>query len=133
MLAVQAPNLHNALLAAKAAGYDYVLLDCWPLWTSAVRPDREHHLPAHPPRPLDCLTAIRSEIRTSPIWATKANGHVSTVGSERWFLDAPRMRQLAADNQISYTDLHEGIDVLAARSPSLYGALLAAKAAGHDT
>jgi hypothetical protein len=41
----------------------------------------------------------------------------------RWFLDATRMRQLAGDNQISvstgYDYLHEGIDVLAARSPTL--------------
>lgn len=54
----------------------------------------------------------------------------------RWFLDGTRMRQLADDNQISvstgYDYLNEGIDVLAARSPSLYGALLAAKAAGYD-
>jgi hypothetical protein len=54
----------------------------------------------------------------------------------RWLLDGTRMRQLARDNQIStstgYDYLHEGIDVLAARSPSLHGALLAAKAAGHD-
>jgi hypothetical protein len=54
----------------------------------------------------------------------------------RWFLDGTRMRQLARDNQISvstgYDYLHEGIDVLAARSPSLPGALLAAKAAGCD-
>lgn len=54
----------------------------------------------------------------------------------RWFLDGTRMRQLARDNQISvstgYGYLHEGIDALAARSPTLHGALLAAKAAGHD-
>ena len=54
----------------------------------------------------------------------------------RWLLDGTRMRQLATDNQISvstgYDYLHEGIDVLAARSPSLHGALLAAKAAGYD-
>lgn len=53
----------------------------------------------------------------------------------RWFLDGTRMRQLARDNQIStstgYDYLHQGIDVLAARSPGLHGALLAAKAAGH--
>lgn len=46
------------------------------------------------------------------------------------------MRQLATDNQISvwtgYDYLNKGIDVLAARSPSPQGALLAAKAAGHD-
>jgi hypothetical protein len=54
----------------------------------------------------------------------------------RWFCDGTRMRQLARDNRISastgYDYLHEGIDVLTARSPSLHGALLAAKAAGHD-
>ncbi|MBM7494043.1 hypothetical protein JOD64_005265 [Micromonospora luteifusca] len=54
----------------------------------------------------------------------------------RWFLDGTRMRQLATDNQISistgYDYLNEGIDVLAARTPSLHAALLAAKAAGHD-
>jgi hypothetical protein len=54
----------------------------------------------------------------------------------RWSLDGTRMRQLAQDNTISdstgYAYLHEGIDVLAARSPSLQSALLAAKAAGHD-
>jgi hypothetical protein len=54
----------------------------------------------------------------------------------RWFLDDTRIRQLATDNQISvstgYDYLNEGIDVLAARTPSLHGALLAAKAAGYD-
>ncbi len=49
----------------------------------------------------------------------------------RWFCNSTRMRQLARDNAISistgYDYLHEGIDVLAARSPSLHGALLAAK------
>lgn len=54
----------------------------------------------------------------------------------RWFFDGTRMRQLVRDNQISvstgYDYLHEAIDLLAARAPSLHGALLAAKAAGHD-
>ncbi|MGC4747622.1 transposase family protein [Micromonospora sp. DT201] len=54
----------------------------------------------------------------------------------RWFLDGTRMRQLATDNQTSistgYDYLNKGIDVLAARTPSLHAALLAAKAAGHD-
>ena len=53
----------------------------------------------------------------------------------RWLFDGTRMRQLARDNAISkstgYAYLHEGIDVLAARAPSLHGALLAAKAAGY--
>lgn len=53
----------------------------------------------------------------------------------RWFLDDARMPGLARGNDIGlstaddYRD--EGIAVLAARRPSLHGALLAAKAAGH--
>jgi hypothetical protein len=53
----------------------------------------------------------------------------------RWFLDGTRVAQLAVDNRIgrstAYRYLHEGIDVLAAVAPSLHGALLAAKPAGH--
>ncbi len=106
VLAAQAPGLHGALLAAKAAGYDYVLLDgtlietdriatpgptagvdlwwskkhanhggniqvvCapdgWPLWTSPVRPGREHDttcLRTHPGL-LDVLATIRDDMRT---------------------------------------------------------------------
>src|SRR4051812_31783106 len=54
----------------------------------------------------------------------------------RWFLDGIRLAQLAADNAISastaYRYLHEGIDALAAAAPGLRGALLAARAAGHQ-
>jgi hypothetical protein len=54
----------------------------------------------------------------------------------RWFLDGTRVTQLATDNKIgkstAYAYLHEAIDVLAARAPSLNSALLAAKAAGHN-
>jgi DDE superfamily endonuclease len=54
----------------------------------------------------------------------------------RWFLDDTRMSALARDNNISgstaYTYRDEGIAVLAARRPSLHGALLAAKIAGHS-
>jgi hypothetical protein len=53
----------------------------------------------------------------------------------RWFLDGTRLAQLAVDNTIglstAYRYLHEGIDVLAARKPTLHAALLAAKIAGH--
>ena len=53
----------------------------------------------------------------------------------RWFLDGTRVAQLANDNQLSlsttYRYLHEAIDVLAAAAPSLHGALLAARIAGH--
>ena len=54
----------------------------------------------------------------------------------RWFLDDTRMSALARDNDISVSTAYEyrdeGIAVLAARQPSLHGALLAAKAAGHS-
>jgi hypothetical protein len=53
----------------------------------------------------------------------------------RWFLDGTRVAQLAVDNQLSsstaYRYLHEAIDVLASAAPSLHGALLAARTAGH--
>lgn len=53
----------------------------------------------------------------------------------RWLRDATRLRQLAADNQVSsstaYRYLHEAIAVLAAAALRLPRALLAARAAGH--
>jgi hypothetical protein len=53
----------------------------------------------------------------------------------RWLFDDTRMTQLARDNTISlstaYAYRDEAITVLAAGKPSLHGALLAAKAAGH--
>jgi hypothetical protein len=53
----------------------------------------------------------------------------------RWLFDDTRMSQLARDNGIgsstAYDYRDEGIAVLAAGKPSLHGALLAAKAAGH--
>jgi hypothetical protein len=53
----------------------------------------------------------------------------------RWLFDDTRISQLARDNGIgvstAYDYRDEAITVLAARQPSLHGALLAAKAAGH--
>jgi hypothetical protein len=53
----------------------------------------------------------------------------------RWLFDDTRMTQLARDNGIgvstAYDYRDEAITVLAARKPSLHGALLAAKTAGH--
>ena len=53
----------------------------------------------------------------------------------RWLFDDTRLSQLARDNNIglstAYDYRDEAIAVLAARQPSLQGALLAAKAAGH--
>src|SRR3954451_17644690 len=53
----------------------------------------------------------------------------------RWLFDDTRISQLARDNDIglstAYDYRDEAIAVLAAGKPSLHGALLAAKAAGH--
>src|SRR3954471_17588209 len=53
----------------------------------------------------------------------------------RWLFDDTRMTQLSRDNGISVSTAYdyrdEAITVLTARKPSLHGALLAAKAAGH--
>ncbi|MGW3958166.1 transposase family protein [Streptomyces sp. NPDC004752] len=53
----------------------------------------------------------------------------------RWFVDGTRITQLACDNALStrtcYRYLHEGIDVLKVRAPTLEQALAAAKAVGH--
>ena len=54
----------------------------------------------------------------------------------RWLFDDTRLSQLARDNDISVSTVYdyrdEAITVLADRKPSLHGALLAAKAAGHS-
>ncbi|APA97247.1 hypothetical protein NS506_03194 [Nocardia seriolae] len=59
-----------------------------------------------------------------------------TVLALRWFVDGIRVEQLALDNAIgrttAYDYLHEVIDALAGQAPSLHGALLAAKMAGHE-
>jgi hypothetical protein len=94
VLAARKPSLHNALLAAKAAGHTHVIVDGtliqtdridtpgptagvdlwwsgkhkhhggniqvvsapdgWPLWTSEVRPGREHDLTAAKADPICC-------------------------------------------------------------------------------
>jgi hypothetical protein len=62
--------------------------------------------------------------------------HAQSILILRWFLDGTRIAQLAIDNAITattaYDYLHEGIDVLAARAPSLRSALIAAKMAGYS-
>jgi hypothetical protein len=54
----------------------------------------------------------------------------------RWFLDDTRITALARNHQIgrstAYAYRDEAITVLATRKPSLHGALLAAKTAGHS-
>ena len=67
---------------------------------------------------------------------TRALGtYQQAVLALRWLFDDTRMTQLARDNSIgvstAYDYRDEAITVLAARKPSLRGALVAAKAAGH--
>jgi hypothetical protein len=54
----------------------------------------------------------------------------------RWYYDGTRVAQLAVDNAIAvstaYSYLHEGLEVLARRRPTLGGVLLAAKTAGYS-
>ena len=69
----------------------------------------------------------------------RAGGRWAVTGTRYWCCagssTAPRVAQLAVDNQLSrstaYRYLHEAIDTLAADAPSLHGALLAARVAGH--
>ena len=75
---------------------------------------------------------IRRGTRTD----TRALGtYKQAVLALRWLFDDTRISQLARDNGIgvstAYDYRDEAITVLAARKPSLRGALLAAKAAGH--
>jgi hypothetical protein len=109
VLAAQAPSLHSALLAAKIAGYDYVIIDgtlietdrCrtpgptpgvdlwwsgkheqhggniqvitapdgWPVWTSPVRPGREHD-----------TTALREHDEILPRLRTWTDEHGRVLG-----------------------------------------------------
>lgn len=71
---------------------------------------------------------------------TRAGTRVLTTREQaimvlRWLFDDTRMRQLARDNRIglstAYDYREEAVGLLAAQRPSLRGALLAAKAAGH--
>ena len=80
---------------------------------------------------------LRAErVRRGTRTGTRALGvHQQALLVLRWFFDDVRMVALAQDHKISrsavYAYRDEGIAALAARRPSLHGALLAAKAAGH--
>lgn len=76
-------------------------------------------------------------VRRGTRQGTRALGtHKQAVLALRWFLDDTRMSGPARDNAIAsstaYAYRDEGIAVLAVCKPSLHGALLAAKAAGHS-
>lgn len=155
VLADQAPALHSALLAAKAAGYDHVLLDgtlietdriatpgptpgvdlwwskkhrnhggniqviCapdgWPLWTSPVRPGREHDttcLRTHPGL-LDTLAAVRDDIRT--LTDLGYEGEADTVAIA--FKTPPHGRLTHTQQQFNHT--HNRLRAIGERGNSL--------------
>jgi DDE superfamily endonuclease len=155
VLTAQAPGLHSALLAAKAAGYDYVLLDgtlietdrvatpgptagvdlwwskkhknhggdvqvlCapdgWPLWTSPVRPGREHDttcLRTHPGL-LDTLDQIRGEIRT-----LTDLGYEGEAGTVAVAFKKPKNGELT-DLQQTFNHAHNRLRAVGERGNSL--------------
>ena len=155
VLAAQAPGLHVALLAAKAAGYDYVLLDGtlietdrvstpgptpgvdlwwsekhnnhggniqvltapdgWPLWTSPVRPGREHDttcLRTHPGL-LTTLAEIRDDVRTLADLGYEGEADTITVAFKK-----PRNGQLT-DLQQTFNRAHNRLRAIGERGNSL--------------
>ena len=155
VLAAQAPGLHGAVLAAKAAGYDYVLLDGtvietdrvatpgptegvdlwwskkhanhggniqvitapdgWPLWTSAVRPGREHDttcLRTHPDL-LDTLTAIRQDLRTLADLGYEGEANTIVVAFKK-----PKNTQLS-DTEQQFNRAHNRLRAVGERGNSL--------------
>lgn len=155
VLAAQAPGLHSALLAAKAAGYDYVLLDgtlietdriatpgptpgvdlwwsakyknhggniqvvCapdgWPLWTSPVRPGREHDttcLRTHPGM-LDTLTQIRGDLRT-----LTDLGYEGEAGTVAVAFKKPKTGELTSRQQ-TFNHAHNRLRAVGERGNSL--------------
>ena len=100
----------------------------------SLRRHRWHRRAGRIVAPAGLLTAERTRRGTRA--ETRAlSCHDQAVLALRWFLDGTCMSQLARDDAIgkstAYDYLHEGIDALGARSPSLHRALLAAKAAGY--
>jgi hypothetical protein len=155
VLASQTPGLHSALLAAKAAGYDYVLLDgtlietdrvstpgptpgvdlwwsakyknhggniqilCapdgWPLWTSPVRPGREHDttcLRTHPGL-LDTLRDIRGDLRTLTDLGYEGEADTVTVAFKK-----PANGELT-DLQHTFNHAHNQLRAIGERGNSL--------------
>jgi hypothetical protein len=107
-------------------------------------------VPSIPDDPITFTCALEARRETVYFLAKLIHEHCERTGTRRgtrvlspfrhavlalrWFLDATRVRQLAADNHIGkstcYDRLHEAIDLLAALTPDVYEAILAAKAAG---
>jgi hypothetical protein len=107
-------------------------------------------VPSIPDDPISFTCALEARRETVYFLAKLIHEHCERVGTRRgtrvlgpfrhavlvlrWFLDATRVRQLAADHHIGkttcYDRLHEAIDLLAALAPDVHETILAAKAAG---
>jgi hypothetical protein len=105
-------------------------------------------VPSIPDDPITFACALEARRETVYFLAKLIHEHCERAGTRRgtrvlgpfrhavmalrWFLDATRVRQLAADNRIGkttcYDRLHEAIDLLAAPAPDVHEAILAAKA-----
>jgi hypothetical protein len=156
VLAVRAPDLQAALLAAKMAGYDHLNIDgtlietdrCrtpgptpgvdlwwsgkhdnhggniqvitapdgWPLWTSPVRPGREHD-----------ITALREHTEVLPLLAVWTEDQLRVLGDLGYEGEAdtitiafkkPKDGELT-DVQKTYNKVHNGIRAIGERGNSL--------------
>lgn len=156
VLAAHAPGLHSALLAAKAAGYDYVIIDgtliatdrCrtpgptvgvdlwwsgkhdhhggnvqvitapdgWPLWSSPVRPGREHD-----------TTALREHAEILPLLRVWTDQHGRVLGDLGYEGEAGTITvgykkpagSTLSGTQKTYNKVHNGLRAIGERGNSL--------------
>ena len=155
VLAAQAPSLHHALLAAKAAGYSHVIIDGtlietdrvaapgptpgvdlwwsgkhhthggnvqvvsvpdgWPIWTSDVRPGREHDTTAvrvHE-QILPTLAEALGDLRALGDLGYEGESDTITVGFKK-----PKDAQLDSDQQ-QFNKAHNGLRAIGERANAL--------------
>jgi hypothetical protein len=155
VLAARAPNLESALLAAKMAGYDYIIIDgtlietdrCsapgptpgvdlwwsgkhrnhggnvqvitapdgWPIWTSDVRPGREHDTTAVRTHAelLPALIKILQDLRTLADLGYEGESDIITVAFKK-----PKDGELT-DVQQQFNKAHNGLRAVGERGNSL--------------
>jgi hypothetical protein len=155
VLAAQAPSLHGALLAAKAAGYSHVIIDGtlietdrvstpgptpgvdlwwsgkhhnhggnvqvisapdgWPIWTSAVRPGREHDTTAVRTHTeiLPALTEVIDDLRPLGDLGYEGESDTITVAFKK-----PKDGQLTGLQQ-QFNKAHNGVRAIGERANAL--------------
>jgi DDE superfamily endonuclease len=155
VLAAQAPSLHGALLAAKAAGYSHVIIDGtlietdrvstpgptpgvdlwwsgkhhnhggnvqvvsvpdgWPIWTSEVRPGREHDTTAVRTHTeiLPALTDIATDLRAVGDLGYEGEADTITVAFKK-----PKHADLTSIQQ-QFNKAHNGIRAIGERANAL--------------